>query len=159
VADLHPSVKDQLGQQALDLAALALTNAAGAARPTMSSARNVALLRLRTAIESRLTDPALDPPAAAAAAGMSVRYANSLLAEQGTSLERLIMSRRLERCRRVLEDPTQRLRTIADIAYSWGFSDLSHFGRRFKREFGQTPREYRESRRNGEPNGLCPLVS
>jgi AraC-like DNA-binding protein len=34
-------------------------------------------------------------------------------------------------------------RTIGDIAYSWGFSDLSHFARRFKRAYGCTPSDYR----------------
>jgi helix-turn-helix protein len=30
------------------------------------------------------------------------------------------------------------------IAFAWGFSDLSHFGRRFKAEFGCSPGEYRK---------------
>jgi AraC-like DNA-binding protein len=109
----------------------------------LSSGAAVALLKLRTAIENRLMDPRLDPTAAAAAAGISVRYANHLLSQQGTSLERLIVSRRLERCRRTLEDARQSHRTISEIAYAWGFSDLSHFNRRFKAAFGCTPRDYR----------------
>jgi AraC-like DNA-binding protein len=96
------------------------------------------------AIESHLSDPALDPAMAAALAGISVRYANKLLSEQGTSLERLIVSRRLERCRRALEDPAQAHRTVSEIAYAWGFSDPSHFNRRFKAEYGCAPRDYRQ---------------
>ena len=38
---------------------------------------------------------------------------------------------------------------IGDIAYSWGFSDLSHFGRRFKAEFGCSPGDYRRQHREG----------
>jgi AraC-like DNA-binding protein len=43
-----------------------------------------------------------------------------------------------------LEDPRQAHRTIGDIAYSWGFSDLSHFSRRFKGAFGCAPGDYRK---------------
>jgi len=96
------------------------------------------------AIENRLSDPMLDPSSAAAAAGISVRYANVLLAEQGTSLQRLIVSRRLDHCRRALEDPAQAKRTITDIAFAWGLSDLSHFDRRFKTEYGCSPRDCRQ---------------
>jgi AraC-like DNA-binding protein len=80
----------------------------------------------------------------AAATGISVRYANTLLSQQGTSLERLIVARRLERCRRALEDPGQSHRTITEIAFAWGFSDPSHFNRRFKAEYGCAPRDYRQ---------------
>jgi AraC family transcriptional regulator, positive regulator of tynA and feaB len=66
-----------------------------------------------------------------------------LLFEQGTSLQRLIVSRRLDHCRRALEDPSQARRTMTDIAFAWGFSDLSHFDRRFKAEYGCSPRDYR----------------
>ncbi len=140
---LQPAAKLQVAEHVLDLAALALATEAGNGKPALSSGRAVSLLRLRMAIENRLTDPALNPTAAAAAAGISVRYANDLLSQQGTSLERFILSRRLERCRRALEDPRQSHRTISEIAYAWGFADLSHFNRRFKAAFGCSPRDYR----------------
>jgi AraC family transcriptional regulator, positive regulator of tynA and feaB len=79
----------------------------------------------------------------AAAAGVSVRYANAVLAEEDTSIMRLVLARRLERCRRALEDPSQAHRTVSEIAYGWGFSDLTHFGRKFRAAFGLTPSDYR----------------
>lgn len=141
---LLPAVKGQIAEQALDLASLALSVGAGRRSPRLSSAAAVAVLRLRSAIETRLTDTALDATAAAAAAGVSVRYANSLLSQHGTSLARQIQSRRLEQCCRALADPAQSRRTVAEIAYAWGFCDPSHFGRRFKLAFGCSPSEYRE---------------
>ena len=36
------------------------------------------------------------------------------------------------------------LRLIADIAYGWGFVDLSAFARAFKTEFAMTPSEARD---------------
>jgi AraC-like DNA-binding protein len=140
---LQPAAKLQITEHVLDLAALALASETGQDTPALSSGRAVALLRLRIAIESRLTDPALDPNTAAEAAGISVRYANDLLSPQGSSLRRFIVSRRLERCRNALQDPQQSHRTISEIAYAWGFSDVSHFNRRFKAAFGCSPRDYR----------------
>jgi AraC family transcriptional activator of tynA and feaB len=111
------------------------------------------LLRLKAIIDARLSDPTLKPADAAAAAGISVRYANDLLAEQNYSLERYILRRRLERCRRALEDPQQAHRMIGEIAFSWGFSDHSHFTRRFRGEFGMTPGECRRTLQGGGAPG------
>jgi AraC family transcriptional activator of tynA and feaB len=132
--------------QTLDLIALSLMRVAGLSKPRVSSARSVALLSVRAAIESRLSDPALDPASVAEAAGVSVRYANAVLAEQDTSIMHLIRTRRLERCRMALEDPLQNHRTVSDIAYGWGFSDMTHFGRCFKAVYDVSPRDYRKLR-------------
>jgi AraC family transcriptional regulator, positive regulator of tynA and feaB len=141
---MNPAVKPQIAEHVLDLIVLSLSDMAGKEVAALSSRRALALLRLRTAIENHLADPRLDPSIVAAAAGMSIRYANALLSQQGTSVERLIVLRRLEHCRRALEDPGQSHRTITEIAFAWGFSDQSHFNRRFKAEYGCSPREYRQ---------------
>ena len=132
-----------VADQALDLIAVSFAKAMESGKPRVSSARSLALLNLRAAVEARLADPALDTETVAAAAGVSVRYANAVLAQQGTSITRLIQTRRLARCRQALEDPLQTHRTISEIAYGWGFSDMTHFGRRFKAAFGSSPRDYR----------------
>ena len=36
-------------------------------------------------------------------------------------------------------------RHISEIAFAWGFNDLSHFGRVFREHFGMSPREFRQS--------------
>jgi AraC-like DNA-binding protein len=104
-------------------------------------------------VEARHTDPDLDGQKVADIVGITLRYANALLAEQDTSLHRLILSRRLSRCRLVLEDPSQAHRTIAEIAQGWGFSDMTHFGRSFKAAYGVSPREYQKAtpQRPGSP--------
>jgi AraC-like DNA-binding protein len=134
----------------LDLLAVSLARTMGHERPRVSSARSVVLMKLRAAIETRLTDPALDASTVAAAAGVSVRYANAVLADENTSIMRLILARRLARCRTALGDPSQAHRTVSEIAYGWGFSDMTHFGRRFVAAYGSMPREYR--RRASENN-------
>lgn len=140
---LSPAAEEIVKDQALDLIAVSLAKTLQGQRPTVSSARSLALLNVRAAIDARLTDRDLDAEAVAAAAGVSVRYANALLAQEGTSIVRLIQSKRVARCRRALEDPLQRHRTVGEIAFAWGFSDLTHFGRRFKAAYGMAPREYR----------------
>jgi AraC-like DNA-binding protein len=145
---LDDAASIKVAEQALDLVTLALA-ADTDTSVTVSSRRAVTLTLLKSAIEARLHDPELKPASAAAAAGISIRYANALLAQEDTGLERYIIDRRLQRCRRALEDPAQAHRMIGDIAYSWGFSDLSHFGRRFKAEFGCSPGDYRRQHRAG----------
>jgi AraC family transcriptional activator of tynA and feaB len=141
--NLTGAAAEIVGDQALDLVALSCAKATEGGKPRISSARSLALLQVRSAAESRLGDPDLDTETVAAAVGVSVRYANAVLAQEGTSIARLIQERRLARCRRALEDPSQNHRTISEIAYGWGFSDMTHFGRRFKTAFGLSPRDYR----------------
>ena len=140
---MRPAVEQIIRDQVLDLIAVSLTNVMGTDRARFSSALSVALMNVRAAIETRLSDPALDTATVAAAARISVRYANAVLAREGTSIMRLIQTRRLERCRLALEDPLQSHRTLSEIAYGWGFSDMTHFSRRFKATYGVLPSEYR----------------
>jgi AraC-like DNA-binding protein len=56
----------------------------------------------------------------------------------GTSPYRYLMLRRLDRAR----DMMRANGTIAEAAHACGFSDQSHFGRLFKKTFGQTPKAW-----------------
>jgi AraC-like DNA-binding protein len=133
----------KIAEQTLDLIALAYSAVTETKIVALSSPRALTLTRLKSTIEARLSDPELRPATAAAAVGISIRYANALFSREGTSTERYITQRRLERCRDSLTDPAQSHRTIGDIAFGWGFWDLSHFGRRFRDKFGLSPKDYR----------------
>ncbi len=135
--------EQRIADQAVDLAALALSEVAGKSGVRLSSAAAAALLRLRRTVENMLSQRALRCSEIAAAAGMSLRYANHLLLQEGTSLERLVQHRRLEKCRDALRDPGQSHRSVGEIAFTWGFSDASHFARSFKTAYGVSPRDYR----------------
>ena len=54
-----------------------------------------------------------------------------------------IRSRRLERCRRDLADPSLAARPVAAIAARWGFSSAADFSRAFRTAHGVPPAEYR----------------
>ena len=143
-----------VAEQALDLIALAVSSVTSQRGVTLSAPRAVALLRLKSVVERRLREPELKPAAVAAEAGIGVRYANDLLSQEGSSVERYILHRRLERCRQTLEDGAQAHRLIGGIAFDWGFSDLSHFSRRFRAAYGMTPGDYRRhARETAGPEG------
>lgn len=145
--------EEMVGNHVLDLIAVSLVKATEGTCPRVSSAKALVLSNIRATIEARLTCSSLDAQAVANAIGVSVRYANEVLAEHGTSITRLIQARRLARCRYALEDPNQAHRTVSEIAYGWGFADLTHFGRRFKHAYGILPSEAqrlaKQSRRGG----------
>lgn len=145
--NLGSAVQALLESHLLDLIALSVGRTIVEERSRTSSARSLVRVRLRAAIEAHLTDRTLDASTVARAAGVSVRYANDVLAEERTSIVQLIQARRLARCRQALEDPLQMGRTVSEIAYGWGFSDMTHFGRRFKSAFGVLPSEHRRRAR------------
>src|SRR5262249_38176210 len=128
---LSETGQSQITMQVLDLVALAFKESEGETL-VHSSARLGSLLRLKSVIEANLTKSGASCEEIASAAGLSVRYANQLLDAEQTSLQRLLFSRRIAKCQAALADPMQAHRQISDIAYSWGFTDVSHFGRLFK---------------------------
>lgn len=95
-------------------------------------------------IETHLADPDLDPAQIASGLGISIRHLHRLLQKKNATVSGLILQRRLERCRTELADPDFLQRKITEIAYCWGFSDSAHFSRRFKKQFGVSPREFRD---------------
>jgi AraC family transcriptional regulator, positive regulator of tynA and feaB len=145
VGELSTAAEAIAHEQTLDLIGTSLLKAMRPGKQRNSTVRSMALMNVRAAVELLLSNPSAGRVEVAQAAGVSVRYANALLAEQNTSITRLIQIRRLARCRMALEDPLQKHRTISDIAYGWGFSDMTHFGRCFKAAFGLSPRDYRAS--------------
>jgi AraC-like DNA-binding protein len=93
-----------------------------------------------------LHDPALSPQLAADNLGISVRTLHSRFRQIGTTLGRWVLENRLDACRTALPDDNQRALNISEIVYRWGFNDLSHFNKTFRRHFDCTPREWRNER-------------
>jgi AraC family transcriptional regulator, positive regulator of tynA and feaB len=144
VGSLGMTAQQMVREQVLDLASIALASET-ARKPRLSSAQAFAAMKVRAAIDARLSDPGLDADSVANAAGVSVRYANLVLSREGESIMRRIQTRRLARCRQAIADPLQAHRTLTEIAYAWGFSDMTHFARRFRAAYGILPNEYRYS--------------
>jgi len=141
---LSPAAAAIAREQMMDLTAIVLGDRTGSL-PRLGAAARFGTLRLRVFIESQLTNPDADAQSIAAGAGVSERHANRLLALEGTSIRRLLIERRLDKCREMIEDPQHLHRSIRDIAFFYAFRNLSHFTRAFKDRFGLSPGEYRSA--------------
>ena len=103
-------------------------------------------IRVIDYIETHLSDPDLSPTAIAEALRMSCRYLHRVWkAEDGESLARYVLRRRLEECARALRDPLYVGRSITAIAFDWGFVGVPHFCSAFRDQYGLSPSEYRTS--------------
>ena len=108
--------------------------------PTESLRRNAQRL-----IDESLTHPNLSPVLLAKRMSISVRHLYRLFEEEGDSVCRYIQRSRLIRSASDLGNPHLREESITSIAYKWGFTDSSHFSRAFKKQFEQSPKDYRAS--------------
>ncbi len=114
------------------------------------------LRKIQMYIDMHLADPDLSPKRIAAANRISLRYLYKLFLHANCAVKEWIRECRLTRCAEALVSSAQANRNIAEIAYAWGFNDLSHFNRMFKRRFGKSPRDYR---RIADTEGLLPECS
>lgn len=126
----------------LDLLAMTLSSLDA---DRMITPRERQLTRLQSYIEAKLQDSDLDVATIAADNGINVRYLHKIFAGTGVTVSNWIRTRRLEMCRRDLDAPALARRSITEIALHWGFNDMSHFSKAFRREFGVGPRQYRHA--------------
>jgi AraC-like DNA-binding protein len=110
-----------------------------------SKHRAVRAAAARRYVDEHLADPALSVASVAEALDVSTRYLHMIFAREEQSLLDYIRHARLSACSEQLLSPASRDRSISEIAYSWGFNDLSHFCRLFRTTFGMSARDYRKS--------------
>jgi AraC-like DNA-binding protein len=104
-----------------------------------ASLRAARLEAAKRHIGRHLAEPGLTPASTAAALGVSVRHLHLLFEPTGISFAQYVVRRRLLQCRAALASPTTTKRSVADIAFGWGFNSLATFYRAFEREFGMPP--------------------
>ncbi|MGO1532212.1 MAG: helix-turn-helix domain-containing protein [Micrococcaceae bacterium] len=109
--------------------------------------------RARDYIAGHLGEP-LTVESLGARLSVSPRSLQSAFRQAGTSVSGWIRRCRLEACHHALTDPSWDHASVLDIAIHHGFVDQSHFGRVFRAEYGQTPRDVRNRRREPEPGEL-----
>src|SRR5690348_10744919 len=102
-------------------------------------------LRIVRYVEDHLGEADLGPVKIAAAFRTTPRNLHMLFSRGGETLCRYILRRRVEECARMLADRTHLARTISDVAFDFGFSSLTHFGKVFHDQFGVSPTEYRNA--------------
>jgi AraC-like DNA-binding protein len=144
-----PELRRLFAAHISDLVALAV----GATRDGANIAygRGMRAARLQAAkafITRNIRHSDLSARAVAAHLGVTPRYVHVLFETEGLSCDKFVIERRLERAYGMLFDSRHPDRTITAIAFTVGFSDLSHFNRAFRRHFGMTPSEVRHAGRN-----------
>ena len=134
---------ERLFRVLIELVAVSLSRHSRAGAAEAESLVDATALALKRAIHRRLREPGLAVADIADAVGISERYVHKLLARSGCSFTDYVIDHRLDGAARDLRDPAMADRAIGAIAFDWGFSDLSHFTRRFKQRFGCRPRDWR----------------
>ncbi len=129
----------------VDLVRALLTSAGAPGRSVDEVVEETLPTRVCGYVRRHLTDPHLDVEQIAAAHAVSVRQLYRICAAAGFSLEQWTIHQRLEGARRDLSDVAHRNRSIAVVARRWGFTDPSHFSRRFRQAFGSSPRDWRQA--------------
>jgi AraC-like DNA-binding protein len=100
-------------------------------------------VRLKRCMQEQLGDPNLDPVTVANAVGISKRHLHGLFAQAGLTFGALLIDMRLERAATMLRDRRFNGYRAADVAWTCGFSNASHFARRFRAKYGAPPANYR----------------
>jgi AraC-like DNA-binding protein len=144
---LSPRFSEMVVRNVLEVMATsyAMVFDAGVADCSVTGGRRV---QARCFIEAHLKEPDLAPPAVARALAISPRYLRMLFAADRETVSAYILRRRLEECARQFASSLWRGQTITEIAFANGFNATPHFTRAFRRQYGVTPRQYRDAHRS-----------
>jgi AraC-like DNA-binding protein len=135
-----------LGRATLELTRALIVSASGATTVPYDSTAELREGAIAY-IDLHRSNPALTPAAIAAAQHVSVRQLYKAFARAGLSVEQTIVGLRLEAARRELARPANASLTVDAIARRCGFSNLSHFSRRFRQRYGVTPKQWQQRAR------------
>lgn len=127
-------------------AAAALQTLPRASRKTLSNLERYHLARAKTFIADHIRRDSLSVREVAAAVGLSPRHLARLFENEPLPPSRFITAMRLEGCSRDLLARPRSARSIADIAYSWGFGSANSFNRAFRASFDCSPSEWMEKK-------------
>jgi AraC family transcriptional activator of tynA and feaB len=139
-----------LGTDAADLLVENICNLLALASAPSSFERQTCELPTDTLLaflKKNLHRPDLSPPYAAGQLRISVRTLHLRFQRLGTTFGTWILAERLEACRRALANTLFDQQSITEIAFDWGFREISHFSKVFKARYGVTPRDYRAASR------------
>lgn len=115
------------------------------AEPEASSRQPILFNQLMRTLQNRFHQADLSPLTVAAEHGISTRNLHYAFAGAHSTFVERLMGVRLGRAREMLTDARLFDLPVAEIASRCGFADPSHFARRFRRRFGQSPLQYRSS--------------
>lgn len=134
--DTAKSVIDRVVGATLDILASALEEDPANQRSQSPDCHRL-LPKVERYMLDRLQDPNLNLASIASALNMAPRTLSRVFAAKGTTPIRWLWKQRLAASYRALEE--RQFANVTDAALHFGFSDMSHFSRSFKQEFGVLP--------------------
>jgi len=100
--------------------------------------------QIEDCIVKNMTNSELNHEKVAECCGISTRYLCHVMKVHGTSFSKMLWTQRLYRARDWLHAEGYRNQPIGQLALMAGFKSGAHFSRTFKKEFGMSPKVYRE---------------
>jgi AraC-like DNA-binding protein len=113
--------------------------------PGVSSQQPVLYNELMSTLRNRFSESDLSPRIVAADHGICTRSVHYVFSRAHTTFVERLMELRLSRAHEMLSDAHLLDLPVAEVAARCGFADPSHFARRFRRRFGQSPLQFRSS--------------
>lgn len=144
---LEESVADSIAQSLPYVLAAALAPMSRDVTHGSAKVRELQLQRVRRFALEHLHDGGLTVEMIAEGVKLTKRHLYDLFSNEPATLMKWILNERLERCRRDLESRMLGSMSIAEIAYTWGFTNNAHFSRTFRRVYGSSPRAWRQRAR------------
>ena len=142
-ANIDEPSRERLGEQFMDILALALSGEPDRQPADDKSVQRARLRSVKAYIESNLGDSNLSLATIARQNGISLRYLHQLFRLTDMSVSEWLRLRRLQRCHELLTSPRNANRSITEIAYSMGFVSSSHFSNLFRAQFNVRPSDVR----------------
>jgi len=141
---LNDTALAEIGHAMTELAGLALREEADQ-QPRLP-ARAILCERIKAFVHRHLHQSHLTIDYIAQSFHCTKRHLHKVFGETGVSLNQFIWGLRLERCAQDLANAALNDRSVIEIAFSWGFTNSSHFSRAFRQRFGMPPSAYRSMR-------------
>ena len=133
----------ELGAATVELMRALVLSTGGDDRDRREASHVTLAAQIQRYVTDHLRDADLSPRRIAGAVGISERKLYSVYEALGVSLEQSILHHRLEAVRRDLAAPSRRHQTVTETALAWGFTNPSHFSKKFRQAYGLTPTEWR----------------
>jgi AraC-like DNA-binding protein len=145
-----PELQHLFVSHVCDLMALTIGATRDAAELAKGGGLRAARLNaIKQDIATNLDHPGLSVTVLAARHGLTSRFVQRLFEAEGTTFTDYVLSQRLLRAHRMLNDPRRACDKISVIAWDCGFGDISHFNHVFRRRYGLAPSEVRAQARRG----------
>jgi AraC family transcriptional activator of tynA and feaB len=141
VDSLGTSARSTVARNFMDMLFLTLTPAGQ--YPELTGSCGMRRQLAEYFIAQNLGGSDLSPSMIAQACHCSVRTLHTIFNATGMPVMQFVWQKRFERAHAELSSSIHRHRSIADIAFGCGFSNLSHFCRYFKERMEMTPSDWR----------------